>query len=72
MGLHIEVLIEHKVWNCIRQMCPITYLGVQIVPMLCEFSQYIGWGLTGQPTWWLEAQLYMADLHIGQALPVPI
>ena len=40
--------------------------------MLCEFPQDIGWGLTGQPTCWLEVQLCMADLHIWQALPVSV
>ena len=46
------------------------YLGACIVPMLCEFPQYIGWGLTGQSVQWLEVQVHMADLHIGQASPV--
>ena len=53
-------------------MNPITYFGVHIVPMLCEFPQYIGWGLTGWPMQWLEVQLHMADLHIGQAFPVSV
>ena len=28
---------------------PVIYLGAWIVPILCEFPQYMGWGLTGQP-----------------------
>ena len=70
LGLYIEALNEHAVWNCKRQMSHVTYLGAKIVPMLCEFPQYIGWGLTGQPMWWLEVQVCMADLHIGQAFPM--
>ena len=50
LGPHIEALTEHAVWNCKRQMYPVTYLGAWIVPILCGFPQYIGWGLTGQPT----------------------
>ena len=69
LGLYIKTLIEYAVWNCMRQINPIIYLGASIVPMLCEFPQYIGWGLTGRPTQWLEVQLPRADLHIGQAFP---
>ena len=71
LGPHIKALIEHAVWNCKRQMHPVTYLGAQIVPMLCEFPQYMQWGLIGQPTLWLEEWLCMADLHIGQAFMCP-
>ena len=69
---HIEALIEYAVWNCMREMKSITYGGAHIVPMLCEFPQYIGWGLTGQTTCWLEVWLCMADLHIWQVFPVSV
>ena len=60
---HIKALIEHAVWNCTRQMHPVTYFGAWKVPMLCEFPQYIGWGLTGQPIWWLEVWLCTLGKH---------
>ena len=41
LGPYIKTLIEYAVWNCMRQMNPVTYLGACIVPMLCEFPQYI-------------------------------
>ena len=72
LGPHMEALIEQAVWNCMRKKCPVTYLSTQIVPMLCELPQYIGWGLTGQPTWWLEVQLHAADLHLGQTFLVSV
>ena len=70
LGPHIKALVEHAVWSCKRQMHPVIYLGAHIVTMFCEFPKYIGWGLTGQPTWWLEARLHMVDLHTGQIFPV--
>ena len=72
LGPHIEALVEYAVWNCMRQMCRVTYFGAQIVQMLCEFPQYIGWGLRGQPMQWLEVWLCPANLHIRQAFPVSV
>ena len=70
LGPHIKALVEHADWSCTRQMHPVTFFDAWIVPMLCEFPQYISWSLTAQPTWWLEVQLCPADLHIGKAFPV--
>ena len=72
LKLHIESLIEYAVWNWMRWMNPITYMGACIVPMLCELPQYIGLGLTGWSTWWLEVWLHMADLHTEQAFLISV
>ena len=43
LGPYMKALTECVVWNCKKQMRPETYLGAWIMPMICEFPQYIGW-----------------------------
>ena len=37
LGPYIKAPVEHAVWNLKRGMCPVTYLGALIMPMVCEF-----------------------------------